>query len=186
MASKYTISQALRRIKKLKGELAQQNERVKASILYDKKDPPAFSYAQAVKARNEARTQLITLSTAVAVANANNTIEHDGMTLPLACVLRMLQEIKAQLAEYKALPMHSLQKERETVRESVTEEYEDVTGTDGEYKGQRRVKVVNKVTIVCEVTQAEWAEKVAKLEREFEDLNDKLERANHTVAFDIE
>lgn len=186
MASKYTISWALRRIKKLKGELSIQNERVKGSILYDKKDPPAFPYAQAVKARDEARKNLITLSTAVAVANATNTIEHNGMTLPLACVLRMLQEIKAQLAEYKGMPAHGLQKEKENVREHVTEDYEDVNDSDGNYKGQRRVKVVNKVTIICELTQTEWAEKVAKLEKEFEDLNDKLERANHTAVFDIE
>ena len=184
---KYTLSQALRRLKKLKGELSKQNERINDAIMYRKDKEPAFAYEESVAVRKKARTHLIVLSTVLAEANATHHVTFQEEKISLAGVLHILQELKAQIAEYKGYaPFSELRNSRETTDVKKVEAHEDVTDEEGNYKGQRKVIQEEKVIIVCNVTAAERAEKIEALEKEFEELNDMLEKANHEASFSVD
>jgi hypothetical protein len=195
MATKYSISQALRRIKKLKGVIATQNQRISDALVYKKDEEPAFSYEDSVKNRNAARAELLDLTTAVAVANANNFVDWEGKSIPLAGAIRVLSEFKAQIAEYQGYRSYAglrlrgveggLRNKRETVVVDKEESYEDISDSDGNYKGQRKVFKEKKTTIICNLTEAERAGAIEKLEAQFEELNNALERANNTALFEI-
>lgn len=177
---KYTIGQALRKIKKLKGELAKHNERAIQSLLYNEKTPPAFSYAECIKTRDAARTNLVALSTAVALANAYTRIKCDAIAnISLAGALRELQEIKAQINEYQQVEHLTMHKDHKTTNMVTRQKLEDVYNANGDFTGQRRVDVEEATIIICELTIGERVAAVEKLETRFESLNNAVEKANH-------
>jgi len=61
MSEKMTIAQALRRIKKLKGQIAEHNQRAIAGVSYDVTKVPSFRYAEAVEAMFAIQDEVVAL-----------------------------------------------------------------------------------------------------------------------------
>jgi hypothetical protein len=178
---KMTISQALRRRKKLKGEISTQAQRVQASLTYNKEDAPAFPFSEAQKAHRSAKIELIELETSVAEANAKTKLDWKGRSVSLAWVLRVLSELKDDINRYEGYRHYGLLKEREvTVTNKVWDE-QNVIATpqaNGRVLQERVMKEVS-TTTVSNVTIKECEDKVTQLKDEFDKLNDLLETANH-------
>ena len=164
-----TISQALRMMKKLKGQLAEHLERAVRAVSYPEKSPPAFEFAKCMEAADSVRDQLTRLDAAVAVANATTPFEFEGKKMPLIQAVKILQELKGQLTWVKALPVQA--QSETTVSET---EYVEV---NGDYK---HVRVDKKH--VCALPEARRAELASSLQDRFDRLNDAVETTNHRAA----
>src|SRR5271170_7991183 len=99
MSDKITIAQALRRIKKLKGQLSEQSTRAQQGVSYVQGKAPAFRFQEACQIRDVVRQEMLDLESRVAVANAKKTVVDDfGNKVLLARTVRELQEIKGEIA----------------------------------------------------------------------------------------
>jgi hypothetical protein len=101
MLDKITIAQALRRIKKLKGQIAEHTQRAQASVSYEKDKVPAFSFGEEMLLMKAAQLELVDLQSRVAVANAKATILDGEDVITHAEAIRRLQEIKGEIAFLK-------------------------------------------------------------------------------------
>lgn len=168
MSDKITIAQALRRIKKLKGQIAENSTRAQQGVSYVKDKAPAFSFREAVLALNVARNEMLDLESRVAVANAKKTItDTSGTKLTLAHAIRQLQELKGQIAFLRGLNLRD-----EVVREKETE------WSDDQFKNLIRI---NEVVYVSDLSEQDRDREVKLLQDQFETLNNTVEEANHTV-----
>jgi hypothetical protein len=168
MSDKVTIAQALRRIKKLKGQIAEHSTRAQQGVSYVQGKTPAFSFREAVLALNAARSEMLDLESRVAVANAKKTVaSSDGTKLTLAHAIRQLQELKGQIAFLRGLNLRS-----ETVRER-EQNWDD--------EQMKHITRVNEVTYVSDLSEQDRDREVRLLQDQFETLNNAVEEANHTV-----
>ena len=158
-----TISQCLRRIAKLKGEMKELLARAQQSVSYDEAAPPAFSFVDTMKEIEKTREELIKLETLLRVTNAWTEFKFGGRTLSLAEATVILQEHKARIAWLKALPCKAQAK-----TSSSKLDYDD----EGE-----RVKVT--VNTICALPEAERAKQVKDTQEAFDALNDVVENLNH-------
>jgi hypothetical protein len=177
-----TISQALRRRRKLKGLISTYTNRIEESLVYDEKKPPTFSYEESSKLMEQAKFELVSLEDAVAFANATHWIPFKGESVRLTWVIRALAEIKGDISRYERYKDHSyLLAERKTVQTDDVPDLSQVTETTAISGGILRkhpLKTVTKTTI-SSITSKECADKIQSLQDEFEALNDLLEAANH-------
>jgi hypothetical protein len=184
-----TISQALRRRKKLKGDIALHTERLRHSISYDKKKEPAFPFTESNLALKKAKWELIMLEDAVAFSNAINRITYKGEQVRLTWVLRVLAELKGDIVRYEGYKsMHDLGVEREvTTEEEISDPYsiEEIPRAGGGVTRSHKTKKVNR-TIVSNVTARECEDQIATLKQSFEELNDLLEAENHLARLEYE
>lgn len=168
MSDKITIAQALRRIKKLKGQIAENSTRAQQGVSYVQGKAPAFPFKQAVEALNEARAQMMDLESRVAVANAKKLITDPlGVKITLSRAIRVLQELKGQIAFLRGLNLRE-----ETVRERETE------WNDDQMKSLTRF---NEVVYVSDLSEQDRDAQVRDLQDAFEILNNTVEEANHMV-----
>lgn len=164
-----TVAQALRRVKKLKGQIAEHTQHITEGVSYVSTKVPAFRFESEMSALVLARDEMINLESRVAVANANTTItDSNGRTVTLAHAIRQLQEMKSEIALLKGLNLRS-----EVVREREQE------WSDAECKTLTRV---NEVTYVSDLSETDRSTRVKQLQNRFESLNNVVEDANHTVA----
>lgn len=182
MEQELTISQALRRRKNLKGDLALQASRVNAAVVYDEKNQPPFSFSEADTAHREAKVELIELETAIALANARASINWRDATKPLAWVLRALAEIKGDIARYEGYRHRGLQTKTRTEDKRMVSDTSQVLETPQGSGVRRSHPTMEEVTVtISHITARECEDKLQRLRDEFEKLNDKLETANHTT-----
>lgn len=168
MSDKVTIAQALRRIKKLKGTIAEQSTRAQQSVSFIQGKVPAFRFATAVSQLNEARRELLDLEARVAVANAKKTVVNSsGDKVVLALAIRQLQELKGQIAFLRSLNLRS-----ETVRER-EQNWDD--------EQLKHITRINEVVYVSDLSEADRDREVKLLQDQFETLNNVVEEANHSV-----
>lgn len=168
MSDKMTIAQALRRIKKLKGLIAENEQRAKVGVSYDSTKVPAFRYQEAVEKMFSLQDEVVALESRVAVANATGTVTVLGEgTLPLASAVRTLQELKGRIAFLKGLHLRS-----ETVKDR-SQEWDDVE--------MKHVVRVTETTFVSDLSEQDRDNQVKTLQDRFETLNNAVEDANHTV-----
>ena len=73
-----TISQALRKISKIKGTLKEQLERAQNAVVYLADNAPAFSFASSWEQAEAARDALIALETSLRVTNAVTKFDFKG------------------------------------------------------------------------------------------------------------
>lgn len=165
-----TISQALRKIKKIKGEIAALTSRAQVSNSYLQEAPPVYSFTETNAELEKLKLELTKLDAAIAMANATTEVTlRDGIVPGNKCSLfyciRFLQELKGSIQFYKTL----------NTREGSFQEYES---TYDENTGRH---VQTKKTIVYVATLAEKARdlKVKELEDLFEEVNNVVETANH-------
>lgn len=161
-----TISQALRRIKKLKGQLADHLTRAQAGVAFRVDSPPAFAFAASVEKANAVRDELLGLESRLAVTNANTSFDFDGRSVSLTASINLLQELKSQIAWYKALPVRA---------------HEDMNEESWSYNDEGK-HVRTQVAWKCSLPEEKRAEVVERLQDRFDRLNDAVERTNHATV----
>jgi len=161
-----TISQALRRIKKLKGQLAENLIRSQAGVSYRVGAPPAFAFTASVQKADAIRQELVQLESRLAVTNATARIDFHGDCPTIAFAIRQLQELKSQIAWYRALPVRA--------HEETSEETWDYD------EGGKHVRT--QVPWKCDLPEEKRATVVDDLQDQFDRLNDAVERANHATV----
>lgn len=183
---KLTISQALRRRKKLKGEIHTHTDRLRSSIVYDEKRPPSFPFEESQKALKLAKFELIHLEDAIARANARATITFKDETVHLTWVLRTLAELKGDITRYEGYEHFCLPEKRNVDKVESPDLSEAIeTPFAGGVRRSHPKKTIETVRI-SNITEKERAQKVEQLQREFEELNDLLETANHSTTLEYQ
>jgi hypothetical protein len=164
-----TISQALRRVKKIKGELKEALERAQGGVTYKKDDPPAFLFGASFEKATALRNELVDLESKIAVINAVTLVDYDGRQMPLAYVVKVLKELKSQIAWVDEL-------------KSFTKAREDTTQEEASYDFETDKRVTKKVEYKCELPEAKRVELVDRLRARFDTLNNLVENTNHRTA----
>lgn len=165
---KLTIAQALRRIKKTKGLIAENQQRATLGVSYDATKVPAFKFADAVTTMFALQDEMVLLEARVAMANAVATVQDGGEVVPMARAVRTLQELKGRIAFLKGLHLRS-----ETVKDRQTE------WDDAEMKNITRV---TETVFVSDLSEKDRDQQVKALQDRFEVLNNAVEDANHTIT----
>ena len=166
------VSQALRRISQIKGSIGKWTARRAEAVQWNQTTgEPAYSFGECQENLVGAaglRSELVTLRTKLAIANATNTItlpNGDVVTLTEATIA--LSEIKSEIAALSTLRTNA-QKEW-TVQ--TTGRYNRATG---DYE---QVDVPH----WCSFTTRERDARVEELTQQFQETNAILEAANHRV-----
>jgi len=167
MSDKMTIAQALRRIKKLKGQIAEHTQRARDGVSYVSTKVPVFRFADEVAAMKAAQDEMVDLDSRLAIANAMTFVKDGQVSLVLAKAIRVLQELKGEIAFLKSLFLRS-----ETVREK-EQSWSDETG--------KYTTTINDVVYVSDLSEKDRERQVRELQDRFEALNNAVEDANHTV-----
>lgn len=164
------ISEALRRIKVLKGELAKLTVRCQQSVQHVKDKPTAFGFKESLNKLAEVRKELVQLEAKVAQANATTFIAVDDFAnqLSLAAAIRWLQEYKAHLAFVRSLVVRIQAEETD-----ISYDY------DYEMETSKRSRIKVETVHVCHMTESEREKLVEETEARFQKLNAALESANH-------
>ena len=168
MSDKVTIAQALRRIKKLKGQIAEHMQRMQNGVSYVSTKVPAFRFVDEMEDYQKATVEMVELESRVAAANATNTITVDEKEVSLAFAIRALQETKGLIALLKGLHLRE-----ETVRERESE-WDDTK--------MQNISRVTEVVYVSDLSEQDRDEQVKELQDNFETLNNLVEDANHSVT----
>lgn len=161
-----TISQALRRIKKLKGELAEYTARATASVAYQANREPAFKFGECMEKAETSRQELLSLQARLAETNATTLVKFDGKEFSLSFATRQLEEFKGQIKFIEGLPVRDHAKS-----------YEDTFDYNDDMK---RVKISNEWR--CELPKSQQAEAIKKFKEKFDTLNDAVETTNHRTV----
>lgn len=165
-----TISQALRRVKFLKGRMAELSKRAAESVSYPAEHKPPLEFSASHDELAKVRKELVKLETALTCANTKATVEWDGQAIVLAEAVRWLQEYKAEVAW-----LQGLQLKAGTFR-TPTREWDEESGHH----------VFGKVeaTFVSDLSEVDRVRQVDELRDRFARLNDVVETANHHVMVD--
>ncbi len=166
-----TISQALRRVKKLKGLLAEAEARAAAASSWVEGKDPSFVFAEQCELRTGHQKEIVRLETAFARANAQTRITIEGREVFLAQAVRELQELKADLAWLPKLNLRA-----ETV-ESSEYVFDEVTG--------RNIPKTKSTVYKAALTEQARVARVQALRDRFEAINDVVETANHRTAIEL-
>jgi hypothetical protein len=168
MSDKITVAQALRRVKKLKGQIAEHYLRAQQSVSYEKGKEPAFRYGEQTQAMKAAQAEMVDLQSRIAIANAKATVQDGAKTLTHAEAIRVLQELKGEIAFLRGLVL------RNDVVKGREQMWDDVKAT--------YVFTPTETTFVSDLSEKERDTQVKGLQDYFERLNNALEDHNHKVA----
>lgn len=160
-----TISQALRRVKKLKGQIAECRTRAEASVSFVKSKPPAFQFSEVFAEMGALQKELTELESRLSVTNAGTDIIHDGKTMTLFYAIRVLQETKGTIAWMRGLSVRA--------HESTIED--NLVWSGGDHKNVE-------IEWTCKLPEVLKADLISKLQTSFDSLNDVVERANHSTT----
>jgi len=169
-ATSLTVSQALRRVKKCKGRMAELTQRAAGVVSYEAGKKPDFDFKVLRGEVASVREELVTLEAAVAKANALATVSFEGRHVTVAEAIRRLQELKAEMAWVSNLHLRS-----GTERQGEAEWDEELG---------RSVRRSREVTYVSELSEPGRVAELDALRDRFERLNDAVERQNHTTLVD--
>lgn len=159
------IAQGLRRIKQLKGQMAELTARAASVVSYQQDKEPDFKFDDVRGEIVTVREELIGLEAAVARANATTIIEVDGKRMTIAEAIRRLQEAKAEKAWLAGLRL------RYGTEETSKVDYDTETG--------RPVRRKETVVWVSRLTEPNRVELQRQLQDRFDRVNDAVETANH-------
>jgi hypothetical protein len=165
------ISQALRRISVIKGQLATTATRFASSVTWIDDAKPTYSLAECDVAWARLVGEQTSLEAAVAIANATNKITYRGQEFTLAFAVKQLAVFKAKIALLRTLNCQA------------TAERTDVT-RDTEYVNGNYVTVTREKKVHCAFTERERDTSVQVAQTDFDELNALVEAANHTIQVD--
>lgn len=160
-----TVSQALRRVKKLKGLIAEATERANLAVSYNKEKPPAFSFKYSMEELERYSSELVDLEASVAVANANNTVSHNGSLITLAKAIRVLQELKGKISFLKKLHLRN-----EVVKDKEHDWNDDLC---------KNVVRTIETEFVSDLSEVDRDKLVKSFQDQFDELNSLVEDVNH-------
>ncbi len=175
--TKMTVAAALRRIKKLKGEISELTTRATSAASYPELRPPPFEYWATVEARHKKIEEMVGLQEAVSISNASTrvTYNHEGVrVLSVPRAIRALDELKSDISFLQSLPIHDRKRDVEQRREQIWDDTLDKTVT-------RLVEVVT----LSVMTPEERAQDIERMQAHFEALNVALEARNHDVYIEV-
>lgn len=167
MSSKISIAQALRRIKKLKGQIAEYTLRAQQSVSYEKTKVPAFRFNESMLARAAALSELLNLQSRVAIANAKATVVDNNESISHSEAIRRLQEMKGEIVFLRGLALRS---------ETMTTRQQDWDSVQEKY-----VSHVVEVVWLADLSEQDRDRQVRELQDRFEVLNNAIEDHNHKV-----
>jgi hypothetical protein len=165
-----TVAQALRRIKRLKGQHSTLTQRAHQSTYWVNNEKTTFEFAKVVEEREQVTKELIELKAAIARANANTEVEFEDKTWTIQELVFLMAELKDEVTFYANL---SLRQEKESV-----EEVKDWVFDEESDKGKLVVKEIQHHSVLSE---RERVDKLDKLRQRIDELNDLLESSNHTT-----
>ena len=168
MSDKITVAQALRRIKKLKGDIAEHTERAKAAVSYSANKVPFFRFNDEIASLKTAQNELVDLQSRVAIANAKATVVVAGNTMTQAEGIRRLQEIKGDIVFLKALYLRN-----ETVK-NFERNYDEII--------EKYIVNTSEETWVSDISERDRDVQVKLLQETYEALNNAIEERNHKVT----
>lgn len=158
-----TLSQANRKISKLKGKLKDLEGKASQSVTYEAEKVPAYEFGKLVEQAAGVRTELEALEAFRTKTNVQTEVKVAGVSMTLTQAVIRLAELRGQIAWYQGLPVRP---HAETTEVSL--------GYDTE---SRRVPV--KKTVLCRLPEAERQAIVDRLQSEFDELNDAVETVDH-------
>ena len=165
-----TISQALRYSNKLKNQISETRTRAFGSLNHKSGEPTAFSFNEMLEKSEKLSDELADLQGKLAVANAITTFEYKEDRITLAHAVKILQELKGQIAWLKSLPCLA---------------NESVTTTDSQWDDDNSKYVKQQITTLCSLPEADRAEMVDNLQDEFDSLNGAVEALNQTTKLSV-
>jgi hypothetical protein len=168
-----SISQAIRKVKDLKGRIAKHQQNAVGAVSYAVKEPPAYAFRAELEMVDTLGKELVRIQTAIAVANATTQVEWQGQKVRLAWAVRRLEEIKGRIAWYAGLHVHA---QAESTVESW--DYQDVGDKVERVKTEKKMK--------CDLPQVERDKVAAGLQDEFNKLNDVVETINHRTSVSLD
>ncbi len=160
--SDLTISQALRAVARLKGNLAKYKDRAAKSVTYKLGDTPAYQFSAMLEKIDSVRADLIVLESRIAITNASTRVSFDGKSLTLTQGLKQLQEYKDELAWLATLDSRAGENTKKHETQHRAGGYEDVP-----------------VDYRCDFPEARRSDRLDAVQAKFDALNDALERKNH-------
>jgi hypothetical protein len=166
--SKLTIAQALRRVKIIKGRIAEHRSRAINSVSYEVNKQPAFNFSEEMNAMKLAQNELLDLEARIARANAVTEIQDvyaGNITITLSYAIRQLQELKGWISFLKELELRT-----GLTRERVSE-WDDVKNDF--------VTFHKEVSHVSDLSEKARDELIKNYQDHFEMLNNAVEDANH-------
>ena len=163
-----TIAQALRRVKKLKGQIAEHEQRAKLGVSYISTKVPAFRFNEERLAMHLAQSEMLDFESRIAVANATAQVAIGNESFSMAKAVRALQEMKGQIAFLKGLILRS---------EMIREREQDWSDEKNTY-----VTRYNEVQWVSDLSEKDRDQQVKDLQSQFEILNNAVEDMNHQVV----
>ena len=166
-----TLSQALRRVAELKGEIKEHTSRASGNVCFVQEQEPVFRFEEEIMLRAQALEEMIRLEAAIAEANAVTKIEFEGRKMAIAEAVRRLQEFKGEIAFYASL---QIREGKTSHREPEFDEHE------------RRVMRTVETVYVSLLSERSRVAKVAELRKRFSALNGLVESANHRTELLVE
>jgi len=158
------IAQALRKVRKLKGQMAELTTRAASVVSHNEKNAPDFDFLKIRAELDRVRDQLVLHQAAIAIANAVTMITVGEREMTLAEAIRRLHEIRAEKAWLSGLALR----------------YGEEESFDYEYDGDGRSVRVKTVDVwISAMKEPERVEQLARLQDRFDELNDAVEAANH-------
>lgn len=159
--SEMTISQALRRMSKLKGRLGEERQRAAGCVTHLADQKPAYEFAPSLEKTTATLTELLQIQTAIALSNAKLTVDWEGKVVPLAWAVRALREMAAEIDWTKKLSVRAQPTTVEQERDHDGEKYVTISKTH-----------------TCHLPTAARDEKQAALQDRFDKLNDIVNTSN--------
>lgn len=160
--SELTISQALRAVARLKGNLAKYKDRAAKSVTYKLGETPAYQFAAVMEKIDSVRADLILLEARIAITNSLTRLTFEGKSLTLTQGLKQLQEYKDELAWLATLDARDGEKTKRSEVAHRAGGYEDVP-----------------VDYQCDFPEARRSDRLDAVQAKFDALNDALEKKNH-------
>lgn len=162
------ISEALRKIKKIKGDLAKNQPRLTSSVNYVEGEPPAFRFKETFDLVNSLSKELVELESKIAEKNAITKAKLNDKEVSLSFIIRSLQEIKSKIALVESFHIRT----------------DTIVSKDRFYSDEEEKYVTEKVTrkYVSDISEMERDKMVSDLKEEFEKLNSLLENVNHVTT----
>jgi hypothetical protein len=165
------ISQALRRIAVIKGQLAMVTMRFASAVTWIDDAVPTYALDECDMSWGRLVSEQTALEAAVAIANANTKITFRDKQYTLAFTVKQLAVFKSKIALLRTLNCQPARERVDIVR-------------DNEYLNGNYVTVTHEKKIHCAFTERERDLSVEKAQADFDELNALVEAANHTVQVD--
>jgi hypothetical protein len=164
MSDKMTVSQALRRIAKLKGQIGEYRNRAYAGVSYKQDAKPAFQFQDCINKMVAAQKELLDLQTKIAIANSNTNVAASKYTITLTEAIIKLQQMKGDIVWLKTLAVRP---------QAETEEKE------WGYDEDMSKRMITFVKWICDLPESQRADMIDEVQKQFDELNDAVERMNH-------